>query len=146
MNVAHSVDQRKVRTKPLGQRFRRVPCDRKAATFLRAIRCECRDDRRATSLENLAKTRNVLGLIVGSRQEVENGTIVPDVYRWRRPLGGDVGFNPQHFVGRISEPCSSSLKRCARYVQDTDAFDAACEQVIHQAGVPPANVEDSGMD
>jgi hypothetical protein len=76
---------------------------------------------------------------------VEHGTIVPDVYRWGVPFGGDIGFNPERFVGGIAEPCPGSPKCCARDVQDTDAFDTASEEVVHQAGVPPAHIEDSGM-
>ena len=68
---------------------------------------------------------------------MENGTVVPDVYRWGRPLGGDIGFNPKRLVGCIPEPGSSSLKRSARDVQDTHASDTGCEQVVRQAGVPP---------
>jgi hypothetical protein len=74
---------------------------------------------------------------------MEDGAVVPDVNRLNLPVAGDVCDQPVHSACVVTQTLSRPVQRRARDVEHRDAFRAAREQVIHEAGIPAPNIDDS---
>ena len=84
-------------------------------------------------------TRTILGL----RQKMEDGPIVPQIDCVRFPLARHIRFDPPHPVSGGSKPNPCSRQRRARHIQHRHTRETARDQPIHEAGISASNVEHS---
>ena len=89
--------------------------------------------------------RNVRVALRARGKEMEDCAIMPDVNSQRLPFTGDIGFNPGDACRSCTEPRARASQRPGRYVQDGDARQATIENVIHEAGIPAPDIDDSGV-
>jgi hypothetical protein len=82
----------------------------------------------------------VAGPVVRVRQEVKNGTVVPDVNAGDVPVAGHVRLDPGHAARVRAQSRSGSPQGCGGNVEDADTTGARAEDKIDEAGIPTPNV------
>jgi len=137
------VDGREIGSQFGGQGSRRISYDWQAATFGRAVKSECRDDNRSGRLEVFSQTFDIGDSITFIGEKVEHGSVVPDIYRRYPPIRGDVGSNPPDEMLLRSQATLGPGQRCPGDVQHCETGQTAGKQVIHEAGIPASDVDQS---
>jgi len=94
-----------------------------------------RDDDTPSRLHGLSKPSDVLLMVCRAGQEVEDGTIVPNVHGRYWPITGHVRFDPLDAIRLGSQPCLRAVECRTRDVEHADASDALAEDEIHEAGI-----------
>jgi hypothetical protein len=137
------VDGREIGSQFGSQRVGSVSSDWQAATFRRAVQSECRDDDRSGRLEVFSQTFDICDSITFIGEKVEHGSVVPDIYRRHPPICGDVGFNPPDEMPLRSQATSCPGQRCPGDIEHREAGQPVGQQVIHEAGIPASDVDQS---
>jgi hypothetical protein len=144
MQVVPGLLKQKLFAQCFGERFRRVPRDWQPAAFLRAVRCERRDHDATVRSNYLPQMSNVTGSILVAREEMEDRAVVPDVHRFEAPVARHIGFDPDRHGSRLPQPDPRPVQRHAGDIQHSKTGQSLGDEVINEARVPPANIENSG--
>lgn len=83
-----------------------------------------------------------IGQALGS-EEVQHGTVVPDLIGPPRPPSQHVLHQPVHALGRRPEPSAGNVEADAGDVENSDVVEAAVQQSIHQGRAAAAHVDDA---
>lgn len=143
MPLGDGLDRDRIVAELMRQRFRRIPDDGQSAATLRSVRGERRDDEMTARLDDRGHVSQVRCAIGRIGQEVEDGTIVPDVDRVSVPVSRDVRFEPAGDTRVGAEPDLCAFERLARRVQDSDADEASRQEMIDETGIPASNIDQS---
>jgi len=105
-----------------------------SAAAIRPIRSKGCDDHVPTRSDRMSNGMYIALAIINSCQEVEDGTIMPDIIGLMRQVcSRNVGLDPVHINGASTEPLAGQLKRGCRNIQDSDVLEPGRNQVIHQS-------------
>jgi hypothetical protein len=81
--------------------------------------------------------------ICGIGQEVERGSIVPDINWIDLPVARDISLEPAGHAIVGAQARAGPIERRPGYIQHRDAGEPARHQVIDETGIPASNVDDS---
>ena len=81
--------------------------------------------------------------ICGIRQEVERGSIVPDINWIGLPVARDLSLEPARHAIVGAQASARPVERRPGYIQHRDAAEPARHQVIDETGIPASDVDDS---
>ena len=127
------------------ERMWRVSDRWQAAAHRRALRSERGHDDRAARPHAGAEACAVSLSVVSACQKVEDGAVMPDIDRLDSPIPCHIGLDPGDLPVSGTEPRLRSFEGGARNVKNRHARDLPAEQIVHEAGIPAPNIEDSSI-
>ena len=140
MHLAPRLDELEARTKRRRQIFRGITLHRQARAHLRAVVGERRDDHASTGSECVVQRCAVPTAIVLVDEEVEDGSVVPQlVAAIRLPLEEIRSDAPHGCVG--GKPGSGRVERRGRDVEHRDIGEATGDELVGEERSPTADVD-----
>ena len=94
---------------------------------------------------DMAQVPQICTPLFSSGQEVQHGAVVPDVHNWRGPLAGNVSLDPVDRLGSGAKTTPCARESGAGYIENRDAGESSVQQLVHEAGIPASNIDDSGI-
>lgn len=145
MLVRHDIGEVEIRSEQRRDLVRIVSLDGQSTACRRSVRPEGRDNRAAANLECASQTCHVRIALIGRSQEVENGSIVPDVDGRNLPRSHHVCFKPRD-ARRFGSQSATRARECSRrHIEHRHAGETAFQQAIDEAGIPTSDIDDSGV-